>query len=204
MHEQLNVENSAIHLIHFHDAFFSAKKPIVWTDKHNETFVGEMYLHEPWKYKKGSKKRGNVWDMISESLNSYNHSKFSVCLKSVRDHYNHLEKEQKRKIREEEKASGIAPEYSAFDDSMEDIIERFKARDEEDQRQIADNKKQGDADAAVTADMRKASMETVYKDCCCCCCCCFANQKTEGLTRCERKQEAVADSNLELRGRGGS
>ena len=43
---------------------------------------------------------------------------------------------------------------------MEDIIERFKARDEEDQRQIAANKEQADADAAVAADMRKASMET--------------------------------------------
>ena len=75
-------------------------------------------------------------------------------------HYNHLEKEQKRKIREEEKASGIAPEHSAFDDSMEDIIERFKARDEEDQRQVAANKEKADADAAVAADMRKASMET--------------------------------------------
>ena len=133
---------------------------MVWTDKHNETFVAEMYLHEPWKYKKGSKERGNVWDMISESLNNNDHPKFAVCLKSVRDQYNHLEKEQKRKIREEEKASGIAPEHSAFDDSMEDIIERFKARDEEDQRQVAANKEKADADAAVAADMRKASMET--------------------------------------------
>ena len=83
-----------------------------------------------------------------------------MCLKSVRDHYSHLEKEQKRKIREEEKASGIAPEHSAFDDSMEDIIVRFKARDEEDQRQVAAIKEQADSDAAVAADMRKASMET--------------------------------------------
>ena len=104
-------------------------------------------------------KRGNVWDMISESLNSNDHPKFAVCLKSVRDHYNHLEKEQKRIIREEEKAFGIAPEHSSFDDSMEDIIERFKARDE-DQRQVAANKDKADADAAVAADMRKASMET--------------------------------------------
>ena len=125
---------------------------MVWTDKHNETFVAEMYLHEPWKYKKGSKERGNVWDMISESLNSNDHPKFAVHLKSVRNHYNHLEKEQKMKIREGEKACGIAPEHSSF--------ERFKARDEEDQRQVAANKEKADADAAVAADMRKASMET--------------------------------------------
>ena len=168
---------------------------MVWTDKHNETFVAEMYLHEPWKYKKGSKERGNVWDMISESLNSYDHPKFSVCLKSVRDHYNHPEKEQKRKIREEEKASGIAPEHSAFDDSMEDIIERFKARDEDDQRQAAANKEQADADAAVAADMRKASMETFSQ-----------TKKTEGGARCEKKQEGyriIYSSFFERKGRAG-
>ena len=43
---------------------------------------------------------------------------------------------------------------------MEDIIDRFKARDEEDQRQVAANKEKADADATVAADMRKASMET--------------------------------------------
>ena len=43
---------------------------------------------------------------------------------------------------------------------MEDIIERFKARDEEEQQQVAANKEKADADAAVAADMRKASMET--------------------------------------------
>ena len=81
-----------------------------------------------------------------------------MCLKSVRDHYNHLEKEQTRKIREEEKGSGTAPEH--FDDSMDDIIERLKARDEEDQRQVAANEEKADADAAVAASMREASMET--------------------------------------------
>ena len=88
-----------------------------------------------------------------------------------------IEKEQKKKIREEEKASGIAPEHSAFDDSMEDIIERFKARDEEDQRQVAANKEKADADAAVAADMRKASMETFSQ-----------TKKRKGETRCEKKE----------------
>ena len=43
---------------------------------------------------------------------------------------------------------------------MEDIIESLKARDEADQRQVAAYKEKADADAAVAADMRKASMET--------------------------------------------
>ena len=91
-------------------------------------------------------------------MNSNGHPNYAVCLNSVRDHYNHLEKEQKRKIREEEKGSGTAPEH--FDDSMDDIIERLKARDEEDQRQVAANEEKADADAALAAGIRKASMDT--------------------------------------------
>ena len=52
---------------------------------------------------------------------------------SVRDIYIMFEKEQKRKIRVEEKASGIAPEHTPYDDFRTDIIERFKERDAEDQ-----------------------------------------------------------------------
>ena len=42
-------------------------------------------------------------------LNQYESSNFTVHQKSVRDHFILLEKEQKKKIREEEKASEIAP-----------------------------------------------------------------------------------------------
>ena len=54
-----------------------------------------------------------------------------VTNQSVRDHYILLEKEQKNKIIEEENASGIAPVHTWFDDSMADIIERFREKDAE-------------------------------------------------------------------------
>ena len=38
---------------------------------------------------------------------------------------------------------------------MEDIIERLKARDEADKRQVAAYKEKADADAIVAADMRR-------------------------------------------------
>ena len=81
---------------------------MVWTDQHNDVLLQEMYLFEPWKYKRGSKQRGQVWERISESLNEHESPRFTVKQKSVRDHYILLKKEQKKKIREEEKASGIA------------------------------------------------------------------------------------------------
>ena len=78
---------------------------MVWTNKHNELLVQEMYLFEPWNFKRGSKQRGQVWERISDSLNQCESPKFTVKQKSVRDHYIFLEKEQKKKIREEEQAS---------------------------------------------------------------------------------------------------
>ena len=78
---------------------------MVWTNKHNEVLVQKMYLFEPWNFKRGSKQRGQVWERISDSLNQYESPKFTVKQNSVRDHCIFLEKEQKKKIREEEQAS---------------------------------------------------------------------------------------------------
>ena len=78
---------------------------------------------------------------------------------------------------------------------MEDIIERFKARDEEDQRQVAANKERADADAAVAADMRKASMETFSQ-----------TKKRKGEQDMTKKQEGYRirySSFFERKGRAG-
>ena len=130
---------------------------MVWTNKHNELLVQEMYLFEPWNFKRGSKQRGQVWERINDSLNQYESPKFTVKQNSVRDHYIFLEKEQKKKIREEEQASGIAP---SFDDSMTDIIERFREKDAEDQQQDAEKRGKADEETAKAVEMRKSSMET--------------------------------------------
>lgn len=133
---------------------------MVWTDRYNEVLLQEMYLFEPWKYKRGSKQRGQVWERISESLNKHESPRFTVNHKSVRDHYILLEKEQKNKRRKEEKASGIAPEHTPFDDSMTDIIERFKERDAEDQQLDSEKREKAEEETVKAVEMRKASVET--------------------------------------------
>ena len=83
---------------------------MIWTDQYNDMLIREMYLFEPWKHKKGSSQQGNVWEQISASLNDLHDPKFGVTQKPVRDHYNLLEKQQKKRMRYEEKASGISPD----------------------------------------------------------------------------------------------
>ena len=132
---------------------------MVWTDWHNEVLLQEMYLFEPWKYKWGSKQWGQVWERISESLNEHESPRVTVNQKSVRNHYILLEKEQKNKIREE-KASGIAPEHTPFDDSMTNIIEQFRERDAEDQQLDSEKREKAEEETAKAVEMQKASMET--------------------------------------------
>lgn len=133
---------------------------MVWTVQHNEVMLQEMYLFEPWKYKRWSKQRGQVWERISESLNDHESPRFTVNQKSVRDHYILLEKEQKKKTREKQKASGIAPVHTPFDDSMADMIERFRERDCEDQQQDAEKRGKVDEETAKAVEIQKSSMET--------------------------------------------
>lgn len=125
---------------------------MVWTDWHNEVLLQEMYLFEPWKYEWGSKQWGQVWERISESLNEHESPRFTVNQKYVRNHYILLEKEQKNKIREE-KASGIAPEHTPFDDSMTNIIEQFRERDAEDQQLDSEKREKAEEETAKAVEM---------------------------------------------------
>ena len=127
---------------------------MVWRDEHNDTLIKEMYLFEPWEYKRGSKQRGQVWEQISESLNQTEQPKFNVSQKSVRDHYNLLEKEHKKRINDEKKASGISPEHTQFDDAMEDVIQRFKSRDAVDKLQDVERKERVDLETAQAVEMK--------------------------------------------------
>ena len=60
---------------------------MIWTEQHNDMLFREMYLLEPWKYKKESPQRGNVWEQISASFNELDDAKFDVTQKSIGDHY---------------------------------------------------------------------------------------------------------------------
>ena len=134
---------------------------MIWSEQHNDMLIREMYFFEPWKHKKGSPQRGNVWEQISASLNDLDDPKFDVTQKSVRDHYNLLEKQQKKRMRYEETASGISPDHSEFEDAMEDIIQLSMCKDEEDQKNDDQKKEKSDADAAKILEMRQSAMESL-------------------------------------------
>ena len=77
-------------------------------------------------YRKGSTERGKVWENIAKSLNALETPKFRESQQSVCDRYQLLEKKHKRKLSDEEKATGMSSEDSEIDEAMEDIMARLK------------------------------------------------------------------------------
>ena len=110
---------------------------------------------------KRSQQRGHVWEMISDSLNDIVCPKFSVTQKSVRDHYTLLQKQQTRRLREEEKASGISPEPSEVEIAIEEIIELFRSKDDENKVLQEKQKENCAAEVQKKVEMRQLSTESL-------------------------------------------
>ena len=78
-----------------------------WTKEHDVLLGKEVMLFELWKYKLGSRERGNCLDRIAESLNQLQEPFFNVSQKSIRDRLKILERNFKRKDRFERNASRL-------------------------------------------------------------------------------------------------
>ena len=80
-------------------------------------------LLQPWLHKKGTSERGDDWEKLPVSIPR---PQFRVTQRSVRDHYSTMEKRRRKKVREEDRASGIAPEEDKeLDQLLDEIIELF-------------------------------------------------------------------------------
>ena len=78
----------------------------------------------------------------------------------MRDRFNVLKNNFAKQQTEEERASGISPKISEVDECLEDIIERFKERDENQRKENEEKKERATEDALKAAEMTKRSLET--------------------------------------------
>lgn len=131
-----------------------------WTEEHELLMLRELMLLQPWLHKKGTSERGDDWEKLAVSLNAIPYPQFRVTQRSVRDHYSTMEKRRRKKVREEDRASGIAPEEDKeLDQLLDETIELFDESDK-----ITDQTKQKQEEEAKKAEeMRKRSSET-FKD----------------------------------------
>jgi len=125
-----------------------------WTEQHDVMFLREMITSDMFDYKKGSPDRGRIWEAIQERLNTIQCPKFSIKDKrAVRDRWNLLQTKFKKRMREEEKASGIDVEMSERDVLIEELCEK------EESLSVKTDKKKADKDAAE--EVRRKAMERV-------------------------------------------
>ena len=96
---------------------------MVWPRDHDVLLAREILVVKPFSFKFGSRERGQVWGKVAESLNLVQHLRFNVDQRGVRERYDKFEKAYQKRMREEERASGINPEISELDEALEIIIE---------------------------------------------------------------------------------
>ena len=81
-----------------------------WTEEHDVLMLRELMVLQPWKHMKGTSEIGEDWKKIDSVLKCYFSSTIpcysAVCSLSLFCNGN----EKKGKVREEERASGIASE----------------------------------------------------------------------------------------------
>lgn len=130
-----------------------------WSLKHDTIFGRELLSWELWKYRSGTRERGNCFDEICKILNNIKEPQFCVSQKSLRDRLKILERDCKARKREAERGSGISPEYREIDQIMEDYLER---RDEEEAKQgkeSTEDRNKEYQDKIAGEEMRERAME---------------------------------------------
>ena len=134
---------------------------MTWTKDHDILLCREILAEEPYQYKIGSRERGRCWDKIAESLNAIERPKFSVDQRAVRDRFLKLERGFKKKMNEEQRASGISPEFSELDEALEDILGRKESADKQHERVHEDKRQQVEKEKETAEAVRKRAMESL-------------------------------------------
>ena len=130
-----------------------------WTFQHDVMLCREILVVEPFRFKHGSRERGQAWEKIANSLNDIERPKFNVDQRAVRDHFLKLERAYRRKMAQEERASGINTENTELDDAMEEIVKKSQAAEEEQGKMDESKRKNVEMEKATAESVRKSSME---------------------------------------------
>ena len=130
-----------------------------WSNEH-DVFCREVVNLNPFTSKKGSTQRIGMWEKIAQILNKCAILRFNVDKRSVRDHLGILVNKHKRKLRAEEKASGIAPdEPSELENLLDTIITLEESADAESKESRAEKNEKCENDRAKAEDARFKAME---------------------------------------------
>ena len=130
-----------------------------WTTEHDLILCKEILFVNPYAAKKKSVQRSGLWQLIADNLNSIENPRFIMDKRAVRDHIQVLIDRFKREEATEARESGITPEHSKLDNTIEQII-AMECTESNDEDGSAQKKEQ---DRAKAEAMRQKAMETLGK-----------------------------------------
>ena len=133
-----------------------------WTTEHDVLLCREVVSENPYKTRKGSSQRSEMWDKIANTLNSCTKPVFAVDKRSVRDHVGILINRIKKKLRAEERSSGIAPpEPTELEILVEEIVALEETADADMKEDDESVKGKAENEKAKATDMRLKALEKV-------------------------------------------
>ena len=136
-----------------------ARHKMVWSKSHVVLLCREILVTEPYRYKVGTRERGQAWDKVGNALNAVEGLRFVVDQRGVRERYAKVERNCKRKMAAEERASGITPEKTEVDDAIESIMERKEGAEEESACRAESSTMIMKRERETAESVRKRSME---------------------------------------------
>lgn len=137
---------------------FTERSEMEWKEEHDVLLCREMLVSQPFKFKERTVERGKIWDEIANRLNNCQTLKFRVNKRSVRERFKLIKEKFKRKIQDEEKASGIDVEPAS---ELEQALEDICALEESLPAEVMDSKQaKAEANKLKAEEIRQKAMES--------------------------------------------
>ena len=129
-----------------------------WKEEHDVLLCREILVSQPFKFKERTVERGKIWDEIANRLNNCHTLKFRVNKRSVIEQFKLIKETFKRKIQDEEKASGIDVEPAS---ELEQALEGICALEESLPVEVMDSKQaKAEANKLKAEEIRQKEMES--------------------------------------------
>ena len=144
--------------------FVSRSNVMYWTSEHYVLLCRDVVSENPYKARKGSSQRSEMWDKIANTLNSCTKPVFAVDKRSVRDHVGILINRIKKKLRVEERSSDIAPpELTELEILVEEIVALEETADAEMKEDDESVRGKAENEKAKATDMRLKALEKLCR-----------------------------------------
>lgn len=95
-----------------------------WTIKHDMKLCLEVLFSNPFQAKKKTTQRAQLWQTVADNLKLLDWPKFKPNLtkRSVQDRMALLCEKYKKRMNEEQRASGISPDVTELDKLIKEVI----------------------------------------------------------------------------------